>query len=86
VRPTYLAAVHAALGDHDEAFAALERAVDERDIHATSIVVDPFADSLREDPRFPRIVRRLGLNPRPPAECGCKDGDARANRLPTRTV
>ncbi len=64
VRPTYLAVVHAALGDHDSAFAALERAIAERDIHATSIVADPFADALREDPRFPPIVRRLGLEPR----------------------
>ena len=84
VRPTYLAAVHAALGDHDKAFAALERAIDERDIHATSILVDPFVDSLREDPRFPRIVRRLGLAPRPLAQFGRKDGGARANQLSTR--
>jgi hypothetical protein len=64
VRPTYLAVVHAALGDIDRAFAALECAVDEHDMHATSIVADPTLESLREDRRFPRIMRRLGLDPR----------------------
>jgi len=67
VRPTYLAVVHAALGDSDNAFAALERALGERDIHASSIVADPALDSLRGDARFPRVVRRLGLEPAGPA-------------------
>lgn len=61
VRPTYLAAVHAALADHDAAFTWLERAVHEHDTHLPSIVIDPFFDPVREDQRFPSVLRCVGL-------------------------
>ena len=50
-----------ALGDHDEAFAWLERAFEERDRMMVSLRVHPRLDPLREDPRFTDLLRRMGL-------------------------
>ncbi len=56
-----LASLYAALGDKDEAFAELDRAYNERDWQLQRIKVDPFWDSLRDDPRFKSILRRMNL-------------------------
>ncbi len=61
VRPTYVAAVHAALGNHDATFTCLERAIEERDTHLPAIVIDPFFDPVRKDRRYRDVVRRVGL-------------------------
>ena len=52
VSPLDLVAVHAALGQTDEAFASLERAVRDRANLLKFLKVDPAYDSLRGDPRF----------------------------------
>jgi TolB-like protein/Tfp pilus assembly protein PilF len=57
----FLAPIHAALGDRDAAFAALEEAFTERDFFLPRLNVDPFLDSLHDDPRFADLVRRIGL-------------------------
>ena len=50
------------LGNNDEAFAWLERAYQEQsNILIYSKVFPPY-DSLRGDPRFQDLVRRVGLN------------------------
>jgi serine/threonine-protein kinase len=56
-----LATVHAALGDQGRALELLERAVAERDDHASFLAVTPEFDALREHPRFDRLLRRAGL-------------------------
>ena len=63
VPPTRYALVYTALGDKDAAFEWLNRAYDERDIQAAYVNVNPFYDSLRDDPRFAQFVERLGLTP-----------------------
>ena len=55
-----LAALHAELGDQDEAFVALTRALEGRDPMLVSVDVDPAFDSIRADPRFQEIVARVG--------------------------
>jgi TolB-like protein/Flp pilus assembly protein TadD len=50
------------LGDNDEAFAWLERAYQEQSNVLIYIKVFPPYDSLRGDPRFQDLVRRVGLN------------------------
>jgi TolB-like protein/Tfp pilus assembly protein PilF len=55
------ALVHAALGDADEAFAALERAVEERSDVLVYLKVDPHWDPIRSDARFAALLRRTGL-------------------------
>ena len=56
-----IALIYAGLGDKDEAFAWLEKAYDERSFNMTWLKVEPRWDSLRYDPRFADLVRRLGL-------------------------
>ena len=56
-----LAIVHASLGEADEAFAALERAFEERADILAYLKVEPHWDPLRSDPRFGDVLRRVGL-------------------------
>ena len=53
--------VYAALGEKDQAFKALDSAYEERSIFMTWLQTDPALDSLRSDPRFPELVRKVGL-------------------------
>jgi TolB-like protein/Tfp pilus assembly protein PilF len=52
---------YAALDDKDQAFKWLERSLQDRGWEITYIKVDPGIDSLRSDPRFDDLVKRLGL-------------------------
>jgi serine/threonine protein kinase/tetratricopeptide (TPR) repeat protein len=61
VSPYFVAPVHVALGDMDQAFACLDRAYAERSHGLTFLRVDPNLDDLRRDPRFADHVRRVGL-------------------------
>jgi tetratricopeptide (TPR) repeat protein len=56
-----IAGVWAALGEKDKAFASLNQAFSQRDVQLVSLKVDPTLDSLRDDPRFPELVSRVGL-------------------------
>jgi TolB-like protein/DNA-binding winged helix-turn-helix (wHTH) protein/Flp pilus assembly protein TadD len=50
------------LGDNDEAFAWFERAYQEQSGILKYIKIFPIFDSVRGDPRFQDLVRRVGLN------------------------
>jgi serine/threonine protein kinase/tetratricopeptide (TPR) repeat protein len=63
VSPYSVANIHAALGDRDQAFAWLERALEDRDRMMVSLRVHPRLDPLRGDPRFADLLRRIGLAP-----------------------
>jgi TolB-like protein/Tfp pilus assembly protein PilF len=52
---------YAALGDQDQAFQWLERSRQDGGWEITFVKVDPTLDSLRSDPRFDELVRRVGL-------------------------
>ena len=56
-----IASVYAGLGDNEKAFAWLEKAFQEREGGIVSLKADLYWDSLRTDPRFPDLVRRIGL-------------------------
>ena len=57
------AEIHAGLGERDQAFAWLERAVADREPSLPGIRTDrPFA-SLRSDPRFAVLLRRMNMPP-----------------------
>ena len=58
-----VALVHAGLGDSDSAFVWLDRAVAERTHWMVWLNRDPRWDSIRADPRFARLVKRVGLPP-----------------------
>ena len=63
VLPTSVAWVHVGLGELDEAFAWMERAVDERDPNIPGVKSFPFLDPLRGDPRYLALLRRMNLEP-----------------------
>ena len=58
-----VAEAYAELGDKDQAFAWLEKDFQNRNGGLTLVKVDPYLDSLRADPRFADLVRRIGLPP-----------------------
>jgi len=57
-----IAALHASLGDVDEAFRWLEVAVGERASGLIFLRVHPRLDSIRQDPRYQNLLRRVGLD------------------------
>lgn len=59
-----LASIDAALGDTDDAFAWLDRAVVERSSLLTTMRVDPVMDGLRSDPRYVDFENKIGMPPR----------------------
>jgi len=61
ISPFDIALVYVGLGDHDEAFAWLEKAYNERERDMLSLKVNPVLDPLRSDPRFVDLMRRVGL-------------------------
>jgi eukaryotic-like serine/threonine-protein kinase len=61
VDPYFLAQIHTALGDPDKAFQELEKAYEEHSSWLVWLKVEPKFDSLRSDPRFTKLVQRIGL-------------------------
>jgi TolB-like protein/DNA-binding winged helix-turn-helix (wHTH) protein/tetratricopeptide (TPR) repeat protein len=57
----FLALVYAGLGETEESLRSLEEAYEHRSFWLSYLKVDPRLDSLRSDPRFLDIVRRVGL-------------------------
>jgi tetratricopeptide (TPR) repeat protein len=62
VPPYYLAVLSAGLDRPDDAFRWLDQVLSERHIGALSLGVEPELASLRSDPRFQDLRRRVGLN------------------------
>jgi serine/threonine protein kinase/TolB-like protein/Tfp pilus assembly protein PilF len=56
-----IARIYAGLGEKDQAFVWLEKAYDEHSYTIASLKVEPGWDSLRSDPRFADLLRRMGL-------------------------
>lgn len=63
VTPYIVARIYAALGEHDEAFHWLETACQERAAWMMFLKTDPHLDSLRPDPRFQELMRRMNFPP-----------------------
>ena len=57
----YQAAVHAGLGDKDQAFAWLEKGFQARNATLVFLITDLTFDPLRSDPRYADLLRRMGL-------------------------
>jgi tetratricopeptide (TPR) repeat protein len=56
-----IAGIYMNLGDRDQAFVWLNKAVDEREGRLASIKVGLDFDLMRDDPRFANLLRRMGL-------------------------
>jgi len=61
VAPYFIALVHLALGDVEEVFDWLEKAFKEHSAYLSNIKADPALDPIRSDPRFLKLIRRVGL-------------------------
>jgi TolB-like protein/Tfp pilus assembly protein PilF len=61
VSPITIALVYVSLGQKDEALAWLERGYEERE--SGMMLRNPQFDSLRSDPRFDTLMRKIGLPP-----------------------
>lgn len=61
VSPYDVAEIHARLGDHDLAFAWLDKAMEERTGWLIFLGVEFSFDSMRDDPRFRQYLRAVGL-------------------------
>lgn len=73
------AAVNAALGDTEQTFAWLQRALGERSVLLVNIGWDPRFDKVRGEARFAAVTRAMALPDRPaPKYAGAKKPAARA--------
>lgn len=61
VSPFHLAIIYAGLGEKEPAFEWLEKAYEQRNHGLVELKVEPMLDSLRSDPRFTDLLRRIGL-------------------------
>jgi eukaryotic-like serine/threonine-protein kinase len=61
VQPMWIAAIHIALGEKDQAHDWMEKAFSDRSAWLLYLKVDPALDSLRAEPWFSDLVRRVGL-------------------------
>jgi hypothetical protein len=61
IDPAYIAGNHALLGEKDRAFSWLEKAYGEKSGFLPYIKASPFFDSLRSDPRYAGLLKRMGL-------------------------
>lgn len=58
----YIALAYAGMGEKDAAFKWLDKALEERAGPFNELNAEPMFDSLRADPRFAALLRRMGLS------------------------
>ncbi|MCY7347194.1 MAG: tetratricopeptide repeat protein, partial [Pyrinomonadaceae bacterium] len=61
ISPTLIAVVYAGLGEKEQAFEWLDKAYNGQNSNLVYLKVDPMFDSLRSDPRYADLLRRVGL-------------------------
>jgi TolB-like protein/Tfp pilus assembly protein PilF len=59
---TSIALIYAGLGENDQAFAWLDKAYHEHAFQLQWLTIEPRWDSLKTDPRFAEIVKKVGLS------------------------
>lgn len=64
VSPFWLALAYEGVGEKAAALDALEEAYEQHDVILVWLGTEPRVDSLRAEPRFVEILRRIGLKPR----------------------
>jgi DNA-binding winged helix-turn-helix (wHTH) protein/TolB-like protein len=61
--PWFYANQYTRMGRKEEAFMWLEKSFDAGDIGNLQLKIDPLYDGLRDDPRYARLLARIGLTP-----------------------
>ena len=59
--PLFLARIHTALGEKNEAMNLLEKLYEERSESIVWLKVDPTLAALRDEPRFIALAKRIGI-------------------------
>jgi serine/threonine-protein kinase len=68
VPPVHIAIAYGGLGDVTQGIAWLNRGIDQHDIYIPENFFEPLLDPLRSDPRFARVLTRMGLEGSRPAQ------------------
>jgi len=63
VPPVHIAIAYGGLGDVTQGLEWLNRGIDQHDIYIPENFYDPLLDPLRRDPRFARVLTRMGIQP-----------------------
>jgi serine/threonine protein kinase/tetratricopeptide (TPR) repeat protein len=63
VQPMWIAVIDLALGDKEQAFDWMQKAYADRSSWMIYLKIDPYFDSVRSEPRFADLLRRVGLPP-----------------------
>ena len=63
LHPFQFANLYARLGQKDEAFTWFEKTFEARDPSTLQFKIEPAYDSLRNDPRYSHLIRKIGLQP-----------------------
>jgi tetratricopeptide (TPR) repeat protein len=61
ISPVSIAYVHTAMGDADQAFENLDRAIQDRDPNLLGLKSNPIFESLRGDPRYRALLKKMQL-------------------------
>ncbi len=61
ISPTTIAVIYGGLGENDRAFEWLDKAYEGQDSLLILLKVEPMFDSIRNDPRFTELLRRVNL-------------------------
>ena len=61
ISPYLFAIIYNGMGDKEQTFKWLDRAVEDRSVFMIWLKYEPRFDSLREEPRFKELLRRIGL-------------------------
>jgi serine/threonine-protein kinase len=61
ISPVSIAYVHTAMGDADQAFENLDRAIQDRDPNLLGLKSNPIFESLRGDPRYHALLNKMQL-------------------------
>jgi hypothetical protein len=56
-----IALINFALGENNQGFKWLEKAYEERDVGLVSLKAEPMYDSVRSDPRFKALLKKMNL-------------------------
>jgi hypothetical protein len=63
VSPYNFTIIYTGLGDKDQAFAWLAKAIEERSQLLSHLKSRPLFDPLRSDPRYAELLRKMNLTP-----------------------
>jgi serine/threonine-protein kinase len=65
ISPVNFAKINLGLGEHDKVFENLEKGLEQHAVRMPYFMIDPHCDVIRDDERFIRIAKQMGINSEP---------------------